>query len=59
MQKPWRDAAYWLAQPYRWTASPGVGLPRIGWALPHQSQIKNFFCPSSCAVVVHTFTSST
>lgn len=32
-QRPWRNTAYWPAQ-------PGVTLPAVGWALPHQLLIK-------------------
>jgi hypothetical protein len=48
MQRPWRDAAYWLApyallilSSYRTQDTiPGLAPLTMGWALPHQSLIK-------------------
>jgi hypothetical protein len=48
MQRPWRDAAYWLAPQgllsllsYRTQDHlSGIAPPTIGGALPHQSLIK-------------------
>jgi hypothetical protein len=37
MQRPWRDAAYWLASLLSYkprTISPGMAPPTMGWVLP-------------------------
>jgi hypothetical protein len=56
MQRPWRNAAYWLAphgllillstKPR--TTSPGVVPPTMDWALPHQSLIKKIINKLAC-----------
>jgi len=47
IQRPWRDAAYWLAPQgllnlliESRTTSPGMVPPTMGWALPCQSRIE-------------------
>lgn len=45
-QRPWENATYlaffsWLAQlPFKMHTCPGIALPTVGWAFPHQSTNK-------------------
>ena len=63
MHRPWRGVAYWLAphgcsacfliEPR--TTSPGMTVPTMGWALPHQSLIRKcpICLPSACILWSH------
>lgn len=42
MQKPWRMAAYIGLLPTAWSVSFLIQGERVGWALLHQSQSRNY-----------------